>query len=445
MPKTMIEKATEERDRHLAVAERCLTDAGDEQMDERSWDKYQGAIRKAKTYSDQLEMLNTTTVTVKSEPRTYDLHSPNSYFLDLAWRGMATPGDPRYEEAMARLTRHRIEVDVEAQEGRSEEGRRARQVFRDEKRNPEQRAMDNTTGSGGSFVTPQYVISAWVPYRSADRSFANQCLTLPLPAYGLTINVPTFASATVTSTQTVENTGVAGSTPTGNDATTSIVTQAGQVSISQQLLDRGGYEGQGGGFDVILAKQIGTQLDADIDTYILTQALANAIPVNQSTPATITQFWLDLATARNNLTDALGVRMAGSHVFSTSDFAGYITSQVDSEGRPIVLPDPAALADVNKDPEWAGWLGLYLPGALRWFMDDNISLATAPTSETTILVGTPQDMLVWEGEQTSYSYMETNAPELSVLVGLRVYLAAIPRHNAAFSYITGSGYPTSLK
>ena len=468
MSKTLTEKVTAQRDKQLAIAADCVERSVDGVMPTNVYDAYKTAMTKAQAFAEQLTMLTTVetatarpdaglemrsaTVTVKSEPRTYTAEGENSYFLDLAKRNIM--GDAG---AIERLKRYSQEVDSEIRSG-SSEGVRAARVVAEYRREPstvERRAMSSSSSSGGDFVTPQYLVNLWVPYRSPDRSFTNQCTNLPMPSYGLTFNVPAFSSPAPISQQATENSSIEGPPPSAANGqtnpadpdlyqTATLTTQAGAFPISQQLFDRGGYEGSGGAFDSIVYLQAKSQLDAQIDTYILTQVLLNAFEVNQSTSATVIQFYLDLATARNALQDANGVKLPGTHVFSTGDFAAYIASQVDSDGRPIVVPDAAALASRADDVKWAGWLGLVLPGNLRWFSDDNIYAATPPATDTTILVGSPADTLLWEGDPITFAYPETRAGELSVMLGIRAYVAAVSRHNEAFAYITGSGYPTSL-
>ena len=384
------------------------------------------------------------TVKVKSEPRTYTEHGPYSYYRDLANYSLGFNERER-PQATERILRHAAEIAVDFEERNDYVVSAIREIRRGEN-NPasETRAVSTATGSDGAFVTPQYLIDKWITYRSPDRSFTNQCTPLPLPSYGITFNIPSFTAAGAGAQQSTENTGTNTTTPSGLDVSVSLSTFSGYVDVSQQLLDRGGFQGQGGSFDVIVIQQSQSQLYAAVDTYVLKQALANAYERNQSTAATIPQWYIDMSNVRENLADENGVKLPASHCFTTSDFAGWVTEQVDSEMRPIVLPDAAALASRAEDPKYTGWMGLFLPGNLSWFTDDNLPSATPPNNETTILVGSPADMLLWVGDLIPYTAQQTNADTLTVLCGLRQYVAAVPRHNEAFGYITGSGYPTSL-
>lgn len=384
-------------------------------------------------------------VHVKSEPRTYTEHGPNSFFRDLASYQLGFATQEEQEAAKTRLFRHGEEIVVDYREGNEYVRRAVGEGHR-----TENRSVSTASTSDGVFVTPQYLIDKWVTYRSADRSFTNQCVNLPLPTYGITFNIPAFSNYGAAAQQNTENTAVNNTSPTGMYRTATLSTFSGYIDVSQQLLDQGGFQGQGGSFDVIAIQQSQSQLFAAVDTYLLEQAMSGAFEVNQTISATTTQFWLDLATARNNLADYAGVKLPGTHAFSTSDFFGWLSSQVDGEGRPIVLPDAAALVSRDGDPTYAGWTGLFLPGNLKYFSDDNINTAAqsstigVASTETAIVVGSPSDMLMWVGDMVPFTAQQTNAQELTVLVGLRQYAAAIPRHAEAFSYITGSGYPTSL-
>jgi hypothetical protein len=373
-------------------------------------------------------------VDVRSEPRLYGpAHPENSFWQDHALR--AVPGQRGSSEAAERLTRHSIEVDGEIRAG-TREGRRCMEAIREQTRG-ENRALSSATGSSGAFVTPVYEVDEWAAYRTPVKSFTNQTTNLPLPEYGLSVNLPSFTGTTTVSQQT-ENSGVSEGDPSGSNLSTTLVTQSGQVTISQQLFDRGGMTGLA--FDLIVGQQLMWQLNTQIDTYVVTQALANAGTVIDASYS-MANFYADIAKGREQLTDTNGVRMAATHVFSTSDLFGYITRQLDSESRPVVTPDSTALATVADDPDWDSWTGIHLPGALRWYTDDNIPVSG---SNTQILVARPQEIYTFDGQHIAFAFPETEATSLSVVVGLRAYVGAVVRFPKAIAAITGNAYPTSL-
>jgi len=376
---------------------------------------------------------------VKAEPRTYSPDAPASFWRDTALA--ALPSHPERSVAVERLERHRREVDVEIKAG-SPEGRAALAQFATEARHrgipvgEVRAAMTTGSSSGGSFVTPAWLQDLWAVYRSQLRSFTNQCTHVDAPDYGMQVNIPSFTSATSVA-QMTQNSGVPMATPSGIVITATMVSMAGEVTVSQQLFDRGGPVG----FDRFITEQLKEQLDAAVNSYVLTQALANAGMVTDATSLTIPKFYTDLSSAREKLTDTAGVRLAATHVFSTSDFAGWVTRQVDSQNRPIVTPSAAAIAAFSDDPLQAGFLGLTLPGNLRWFADDMIPLSS---THTQVIVAKPSTIAVVESEPLPFAYEETFATTLSVVVGVRSYVAAAVRYPKAIAAISGAGYPTTL-
>src|SRR6185312_17226892 len=108
-----------------------------------------------------------------------------------------------------------------------------------------------------------------------------------------------------------------------------VVTQAGQITLSQQLHDRG-YAG-GGSLDAVIGRQISQQLEQSVDTYVLAQVIAQATPITDATaPASgtfIPNLYKDLALAREAITDTAGTRLRPTHIFSTSDQFSFITRQ----------------------------------------------------------------------------------------------------------------------
>lgn len=374
--------------------------------------------------------------TVRSEPRVYEEDGPNSWLLDTA--ATAFPGHRAYADANDRLLRYAQEIDVEIKE-RSVEGRRAERVIREVRRASETRAASSTTM--GAFVTPQYLNDLAPVFRTPERTFVNQCLPLPLPPVGLTIHVPSFASTAAATNQGSEGGGVPELDPTGSDIPVPVTTQTGQITMTQALFDRGVGQ-MGSGYDKLAIKQINAQLDTSIDLYTINQALANAGTVPDAAAISITNFFADLSAARELLTDTAGTRLSGTHLFTTADLSGWITKQVDSQGRPIFLPDAGALLTTDSKPEWMGYLGIALPGHLQWFADDNIPAIGANTQA---IVAKPDQIAVFEGDPLSFAYPEPRAQNFSVVVGLRKYVAVLPLYPKAVASISGAALPLTLK
>lgn len=378
------------------------------------------------------------TTVIHSEARVYGPANPeHSYFQDVA---LSSVNEPESYGARARLRRHAEEVDVEIDAG-SSEGARASRERRWQEARGETRSGTTTTIAG--FTTPNYLTELWAAFRSPDRSFVNQTRIVPLSPFGMQVNLPSFSGPAAAAQQIAENQGTATSSPSGSNLQQAITTQAGYVPISQQLKDRGGATGLG--FDMILAAQIKSQLDAAVDLYTINQAIAGATAVTDNNAFSIANFYADIALAREGLTDTTGTRLKPTHVFSTSDLFSYVTRQVDGSQRPIVVPafaaEPWATLVSQGDSAGDGWLSHVLPGGLAWFSDDNIPAVGA---DTQIIVARPQEVVTFEGDPIVFAYEETHGNTLSVVVGLREYVAAVARFPKAHSTITGTAYPVTL-
>jgi hypothetical protein len=372
-----------------------------------------------------------TDVLITSEPRVYEPGSRHSFYLDRAAEGM--PNVQAHRDAVDRLERYAKEIAVEIAAG-SAEGRRAQGVFR-----AESRAMSATSvTSGAAMVTPQYLTELFVPYQSAARTFINQCQQVPMPTVGMVLNIPAFASA-ANATVNGDNMGIGDVDPAGSDLQANVVQVAGEVVISQQLFERGGDSGEA--MDVIVQKQITQQLNAAEDAYAIQTAIAAGTTITDNVAVTIATWFQDLSSAREVMSDTAGKRIPATHIFTTSDISGYFTRQVDSQQRPIFLPDGGALIAADDNPKFAGWLGLVLPGHLFWYADDNIP---ANGANTQLIVSRPEEILFFEGDSVAFTYPQTFGNHLAVVVGARKYIAVQPRFPQATVVITGSAYPLTL-
>ena len=117
--------------------------------------------------------------------------------------------------------------------------------------------MDAGSASGGSFVTPQFLV-AFVGFRTG-RLIARLSTSVKHFRFLRTVWLSTCRrsnSGTTTGRQH-ENTGIPTGVPTDDGPSSiTLTTQAGRVPISQQLFDRAGFAGNGGTFDAIIGGQI---------------------------------------------------------------------------------------------------------------------------------------------------------------------------------------------
>lgn len=405
---------------------------------------------------------------VVTEPRVYALDSPYSYFGDLG--AVATdPHGTTHPGAQQRLQRYAVELGQEMHRG-TPEGRRAERIIHEHARvedpiEHERRAQSwiretRALGTGGgitaaatsgasAFVPPVFVLDEWALFRGAVRAFADQCHQLPLPPFGMQVYVPAFTSTDSAGIQSAEGAGVAETDPSTALQSGSVQTVTGQMTITQQLDDRG--FGMGGAIDRLIGLQLRQQLDSAIDVYTIQQALAAGAAISGASTYSTANLYQDIATGRERLTDTAGTRLKPTHLFTTSDLYSYATRQVDAQGRPILNPQFAPgynpMVDVNGQegqpaPKWAQFSGTILPGGLYWFTDDNIPASGA---DTQIIVSAPeQAVLLLESPQPVLSvWPQTVAQNLEIVLNLRKYVAVVARHASGTVAISGAAYPTT--
>jgi HK97 family phage major capsid protein len=437
------------RDARMLSAADILLNAKGGKLDNESWAAFRKGLSDANTFDEQHALVARfekqardkakTIVSVRSEQRVYGASSPNSYFADKA--AQATGFNAT--DANTRLRRYEQELAVE-RDAATTEGRYVQKSLREVNRTSEHRAMDTTSGSGGSFVSPVHLMQPAL-FKSPIRAFAAQCSSQNLPASGLEISIPSFQSSATTAIQSGENTAISTSSPTGAYLTTNLVTISGSVVVSQQLFDRGGNSTTPA--DTSIAAALAESLNAAVDSFVLTQCIAGGSTVAGAGAFSIAGLYGDLAKGREQLADTAGTRLRGTHLFTTSDFFGHVSSQLDTAGRPIVEPafaaQPWSGLVAAGDPKGESWTGHVMPGGLAWFADDSIP-TTDSGAETQLLVARPSEVLVFEGAPIVNAWIEPGASDLEVVIGLRSYVGIINRHPGSVSTISGAGYSSSL-
>lgn len=379
---------------------------------------------------------------VVDEPRVYGKHSPNSYYLDLA--RSAFPGTNEAGAAQARLDRHAREIAVEFK-AKTAEGRRfdgaARTLVRSQGgAQREHRVMTSQLSSGGSFVTPQYLTAEYALFRAFEPAFVDQCRAVPDDGFGLTMYVPTIESDLTVAAQLTEGSGVADAVASGGYLSANLVTYAGEVPVSQQLLDRSVPPG----FDSVLHSQLAADLDATVDAAALTAALAGAGSVTRAT-FSVLGLWSDVGHVRSQMETTAGTKIMPTHVFGTPTMVEWLRSQVDATtNRPVFEPSPSnAALPIVDGPDGrppSGFTGDRLL-SLGMFEDGSIPASGANTQ---IVVAAPREVFVMRSEPAVRVFPETLANELSAVVQLYQYVAVLVRFPKAIQSISGNAYPSAV-
>lgn len=437
-----------------------------EKLDERI-DEVDAEESRAQRLQEARERAGITKVdaSVTHEARTYEKGSPNSWIADLIQA--SSPAWSDHQGAQERLARHEYETAREIANG-SKEGQRAEQMFlnsrragspaetraalgqlRDRGREEFRTGMTTGSGSGGAFAVPVYLLDEYAPYRQAGRAFADQANKHDLPPYGMTVYVPAVSGPAGVAVQATQNTQVQETDPTAGYISTGINTLAGEVTISQQLLDRAG---PGFSFDKLIWDQLQRAYNPQVDAQVLTAALASATAVaftagsfTLTTASGAGGFYSKVSGAKAGMRTAAGVFLDPTHLFVQPARWELIAAFADAQGRPLVVPayagpmNAAAAGNGNGDAGIEGATGYRFNG-LPVYQDANIP--TPGTGADQALVADMREVFLFEGNPVTRVLPQTLGNQLSVILQMFSYVATLVRYPAAVAAISGTGMAT---
>lgn len=414
--------------------------------------------------------------TVVDEPRVYGRRSRHSWFADQHAMVNRSPLDPRRREAEGRLTEwsHQVEREYadDSKAGRAAETQMRSQLreqgvesiegrladFRERGRTALDAKQEDRTGittgggatasaSGGgaaALVSPVIFINEYASYREAGRAFISQLHQQPLPDYGMELYLPYVSGPAGVASQT-EGSGVQETDPTMGYLSGQVGTEAGQVTVSQQSLDR---TGPGFEFDRLIFDQLQRDYDPKLDAYGITQVLAVATSQSYtgsfavSTASGVGGFLGQVSGAISSINTAAGTFLNPTHVFVLPSRWQFIAAWADAQGRQLIVPEKygpfnaSATADGVGEPVIEGYTGYSFAG-LPVFKDNNIPLLGTTTTDQAI-VGDLSEVYWFEGAPVDRVLPQTLAGNLQVIIQRYGYRGIIVRYPAGVVSINGT-------
>lgn len=368
-------------------------------------------------------------VTVTSEPEVYRKGDPSSpsYIRDLY---RARNNKPGAREAVERLSRN----DKIAAEQRT--------------------ALSTVNGVGGEFVPPVWLEQDFVRLARPGRIFANLVPTMPLPAGTDSLNIPKVNTGTAVAAMAGQNTGVPETDLTTTSVASSVFTIAGGQTVSLQLLEQSPLN-----IDGLVLQDLAAAYAVTLDTLLLTGSGASGQPQGVMGLSGINAVDCIAATTgqtpAGQIYKAVGNAKAQIHSkrympaevgFMTPTRWEWLTTQVDSQGRPLVVPASGQGSNLNllglaAEVAAQGYMGTFagLPFYADALIPTNLT-ADSGTNEDAIIVARISDLVLWESDIRAEAFEQTYAQNMSVYVRLYNYASFQPaRYAASISVVTGSG------
>lgn len=397
-------------------------------------------------------------VTVVSEPMTYQRGNGKSYFLDLA------KAQFRNDTAAAeRLGRHAAELRVElpARETRREE--RARQQadgLSGELRSSSQQRESmfekrvnpsRTDGQGGYFVPPLWLVDEYIDLPRFGRTIANSVRNMTLPDGTDSINLPKIATGTATAVQTSDGAPVQSTDLTDTFVNAPVRTEAGQQDVAMQLLDQSPVS-----FDEITFTDLIADYNQKIDLQVINgsgingQALGmlNVSGINSVTSTAGSTTLITLYSPMLKLLSQIAKnrKMMPTALFMTPTRWFWAAAALDSQNRPLILPEanapfnPMAL-QTGGDVE--GPVGRLLSTPI--LADGNIPATLGGGTEDRIIAARTPDLYFWEGNLRTRVLTEVLSGTLQVRFQVYNYFAFMGnRRPESISVLSGSDLAASF-
>jgi HK97 family phage major capsid protein len=433
---------------------------------------------------------------IGAEPTVYGRGSRHSYFMDMARDALNKgDGDGGPGEARNRLRRHAEEIDVdlparqEALEraatrqyeealinGSVRERRAAARMLASGTSPFERRAMSRTDGNGGYFVPPLWLIDEYVPFLRAGRPHADLARQMPLPPNTDNINIPRVTIGTATGPQAADGGPVPGRDMTDNAVSAPVRTIAGQQDMAIQLLDQSPIS-----FDEIVFQDLAEDYNMQLDGQTLVGSggagqIVGIYPggaisssqqiVVQNGNTNASQTWVTNGGSGTTLFQSSAQLMSQisrarlrrpDHWIWNPTLWYLLLSTLDSQNRPLVVPDGAAYNQAAMDSNGdvvEGFAGTYY--GIPVHLDINMPLTFGGTTNpqiTTISNGmfaptpgagtnakyTPMlaerssDMFLWEGEMRTRVLTEVLSGTLQVRFQVYNYVAYLTNRYQSYA------------
>jgi len=366
---------------------------------------------------------------VKSEPLTYaEENTRVSFFADLVRSAKGI------RESQDRLERHRVEMDVELRT-----------------------APNTTSGTGGEFAPPLWVIERFTTQARAGRVLTDLVTKLVLPPGVSSVHAPKETTSGDVSVQGGQGGAVqdVDSVTADAGANGNVVTIAGEIDASLQLLDltpAPGYDGiayieLNRAYNALLEQQslAGTGSNGQITG--VQNVVGRNNDVSGSSITTVDALW----PALGQIAAAVGNtrKLPIEFYLMAPRRWSWLASSVDSSKRPIASPgqpahmsdypfapgnaSPAAIALGAGQPMWGPGFPIYLDGAIPSGSSADVAIALRAS-----------DMLLFESDPKFAVTFNATASTLQARLQLRRYVAFVNTKPSSICVLTGLPQPSNF-
>jgi hypothetical protein len=403
-----VRELTQEEDAEIAVALRSAAELDDQIAQHKDLEARNAKAAEMRTQAG----LNAPAV-VRSEARTYTKENRITDFLADAFAAQFN-GDYVAKE---RLARHMNEEKVERR--------------------------DVTSANFAGLIVPQFLTELAAPLARAGRPVADVARKHALPAAGLTISIRKVTTGSSTAVQS-EGAAVSETNMDDTKLDISVVTVAGQQTVSRQALERGT------GVDALVMNDLIRSYHTTLDAQVVAEIEASAGQSVTATDASPT-----VAELYPKLLDA--IQKVQTTYYGNPNVIvmhprrlAWILAALDTTNRPLAVPVPQspmnALAVGDGGVVRYANSGYAIAG-LPVVTDANVATNQgAGTNQDAIYIGDTNELHLWEDGDGAPMYLRFDQPKaaeldiLAVVYGYSAYTAN--RYPNAWAKVTGTALVT---
>lgn len=303
----------------------------------------------------------------------------------------------------------------------------------------------STTGQGGSFTPPLWMVEAEATYPRPERVVADLIDPMPLPAGVSSVNVPILTTGTSTGAM-APNQPTPDTDVTDSATTSPVQLIAGREDVPLQMLEQSPQ----GAWELTLLKDLWSDYDAKLEGLLLNgtggtapfgQILGllnvsgiNSVTYTNATPSG-TGMYSSFGEAFAQVSDNRRIRPEG--FLMRGRRFGWLACSEDQASRPLDTPASAhsLIVDPSKPTPVGSLVGLPV------FTDEEIPTTFgAGGDQDTVIAFRWSDCLGWESAPTVNVFTQAVSGNLMARVQYRRYAAAIlGRYPTGIAAISGTG------
>lgn len=309
----------------------------------------------------------------------------------------------------------------------------------------ESRAVLSSDGAanGAAFVPPKYIVDQFVELARSGRVLAD---LIKSPAsledvapYGTTVSLPKLTVGASTGEQALQSDDITDSDVDTDSATGTVRTIAGKVDLSRVVFSRSAP-----GLDEILTADIARDYNQKVNARVITDLLGhadrNTVTYTDASP-TVGELYPHFGMGKSQIHS--GIQLPADVMVMHPRRWEWICSQVDSNGRPFVVPagqgpSNALATSAGVSPEGyagsAAGLPVYIDGGFR------TNQGSSTNEDEILIVALPAaDLFEEAAGPQQFAFQEVLSGKNQIRLMLTGFICVLVRNGEGLAEIAGTG------